>query len=457
MTFTRALSTNNYGPAKFIVDGTTPANGTHSTIAAALTSASSGNTIFIRPGTYTENLTLKAGVNLTAFQCDVLTPNVTIVGKMTMTNAGTTSISGIRFQDNSDNILAVTGTEISIVNFFNCYFHVPNNIVALLCSSTGAGTLVNLFECRGGLVGATSSFFGFSRGGLRINYSSIANSNLSTVASTFSNDASGSFTYSGLNFSITTSNTGGVGAYYCNFRNGTANATILTLAGTGTNILDNCIIESGTASAVSVGAGVVCDFFKNTISSSNTNAVTGAGTINYSDVTFSGSSSLMNTTTQTANYTNLGKWKGSGQPAFLAYVGTTITNVTGDNTVYTIIYDVEVYDQGADFNLGTSTFTAPVTGRYYLNHSVLVVGGTVIQSGNARIVTSNRTYNLTLGAGVSLATTNGSINQSVTADMDAADTMTITITTSDTGGKVDDVSGTTSGDLRTWVSGILLA
>jgi pectin methylesterase-like acyl-CoA thioesterase len=65
MTFTHALSTNNYGPAKFIVSSSA-ANGTHTTIAAALTSASTGDTIFIRPGTYTENLTLKAGVNLTA-------------------------------------------------------------------------------------------------------------------------------------------------------------------------------------------------------------------------------------------------------------------------------------------------------------------------------------------------------------------------------------------------------
>ena len=46
MTFTHALSTNNYGPAKFIVDALV-ANGTHTTIASALTSASSGDTIFL--------------------------------------------------------------------------------------------------------------------------------------------------------------------------------------------------------------------------------------------------------------------------------------------------------------------------------------------------------------------------------------------------------------------------
>ncbi len=142
------------------------------------------------------------------------------------------------------------------------------------------------------------------------------------------------------------------------------------------------------------------------------------------------------------------------QPAFLAYVGTTITNVTGDGTEYTVIFDNEVYDQNADFNLGTSTFTAPVTGRYFLQFSILVTGGTVIGAANARIVTSNRTYNNTMILSPG-STSACSMNMSVLADMDAADTATFTTATTDTGGKIDDVSGTTSGNLRTFVSGYL--
>ena len=85
MTFTHALTTGNYGPAKFIVSANVY-EGTHTTIAAALTSASSGDTIFIRPGTYTENLTLKAGVNLCAYECDGQTPNVTVIGTLISTS-----------------------------------------------------------------------------------------------------------------------------------------------------------------------------------------------------------------------------------------------------------------------------------------------------------------------------------------------------------------------------------
>src|SRR5690242_8473255 len=114
------LPSNTFTTAKWIVSATA-SDGTHTTIGAALTSASSGDTIFIRPGTYTENLTLKAGVNLTAYTCDALTPNVTISGTCTFTAAGTVSISGIRLQTNSAALLAVTGSAASIVNLDNCY------------------------------------------------------------------------------------------------------------------------------------------------------------------------------------------------------------------------------------------------------------------------------------------------------------------------------------------------
>src|SRR5512135_3481216 len=126
MGFLMALKTadNNFGTAKFIVSGAYSDGCTHITIASALTDASSGDTIFIRPGTYTENLTLKAGVNLTAFTGDGslnTTSNVVILGKCTMTTAGTVNISGVQLKTNSDFFLAVTGSANSIVNLNSCF------------------------------------------------------------------------------------------------------------------------------------------------------------------------------------------------------------------------------------------------------------------------------------------------------------------------------------------------
>lgn len=51
------------------------------------------------------------------------------------------------------------------------------------------------------------------------------------------------------------------------------------------------------------------------------------------------------------------------QPAFSAFPNAAKTNVTGDGTTYTVVFDSENFDQGSDFD-GTSTFTAPVAGQY---------------------------------------------------------------------------------------------
>lgn len=106
--------------AEYVVDPTLN-NGTHQTIQAAITAASSGDTIFIRPGTYTENLTLKAGVNLAAYSCDALTPNVVIAGNATATFTGACTLTGIRLRTNAANFLTVSGVGNTVVNLINCY------------------------------------------------------------------------------------------------------------------------------------------------------------------------------------------------------------------------------------------------------------------------------------------------------------------------------------------------
>src|SRR5574338_867477 len=82
---------NNYGASTWLVDPVA-GKGSHTTIASALTSASSGDTILIRGGTYTENLTLKANVHLLALTGSDQTPIVTIIGKLSASFSGTTTI-----------------------------------------------------------------------------------------------------------------------------------------------------------------------------------------------------------------------------------------------------------------------------------------------------------------------------------------------------------------------------
>ena len=151
--------------------------------------------------------------------------------------------------------------------------------------------------------------------------------------------------------------------------------------------------------------------------------------------------------TLSSNYTN------SGQPTFLAHNSASDDNVTGNATVATIDFDTEIFDQGADFS--ADTFTAPVTGRYFLSASVTFSGVTsVADLAQMRIVTSNRNYqsryDLTNGLPSRLT-----IHVNAVADMDSSDTVTVTLQVNGEASDVVDIDGSVS--MQTAFSGILLA
>jgi hypothetical protein len=114
-----AVANGGYSAAAITVSPTS-GKGDFTTIAAALTAALSGDTIFLLEGTYTENPVLKAGVNLVAWSANGTTPNVIINGKCTFTGTGVVSISGIRLRTNSDNFLAITGSSNSVIYLRGC-------------------------------------------------------------------------------------------------------------------------------------------------------------------------------------------------------------------------------------------------------------------------------------------------------------------------------------------------
>jgi len=60
------------------------------------------------------------------------------------------------------------------------------------------------------------------------------------------------------------------------------------------------------------------------------------------------------------------------QPAFSAQQTVNALNATGNGTIFTIIYDSILGQQGTNYNSATGVFTAPVTGYYQFNASILV-------------------------------------------------------------------------------------
>lgn len=332
------LSTNTFGTAKFIVSNSA-ALGTHTTIQSAIDDAVAGETVFIRPKTdvtaYSENLTLKAGVNLSAYLCDALTPNVTISGKASFTEAGTVSISGIRLASNGAEFLSVTGSAASIVNLTNCFLTTAFD-PGITFSSSHAGASININYCIGDISASAKKYFSHSSAGsLNFNYSVITDSGASTTASTCS---SGNIVFrsSSINFPITTSSTGVITGNFTSFNTSSLNTTALTCGGSAGNIIAS-EFTCGTASSISIGGTLT--LINCIIASSNTNAITGEGTLNYSGIFFSSTSSKINTTTQTGGLIQ----GGVTQAPSVGFIGerltSAVTNVaTTSTTAKTITF-----------------------------------------------------------------------------------------------------------------------
>lgn len=144
-------------------------------------------------------------------------------------------------------------------------------------------------------------------------------------------------------------------------------------------------------------------------------------------------------------------------PAFLAYKSSDSTSQTGAGAQITINFDTEVFDSNSNFASGT-TFTAPETGMYLFSFLVSFTSLTSsMDVGKVRLVTSNRTYQIELDAFNTVANSSlGGITGSAIADMDTADTATITLTIEDGAGNTATISGSSS-EMVTYFSGYKIA
>jgi hypothetical protein len=279
----------DYSTAKaHIVDAT--GHGDFTTISAALSAASAGQVIFVRPGIYTENPTLKADVDICAFIANAVSQNVTINGKCSYSGSGDVAISGICLQTNSDYALEVTGSSASVVSLINCSINMTNNAgIHLSSSSSSAG--IGLSFCIGNSNSGETLFVVSGAGSLGIVQTQIGGTPSST-ASTFSSSGTLDIYYSTINSPITTSGSSSVAAKYCYFQPG-IDANGLIFGGSGSiHQIWHCQI--GCQLVINNTMTVV----ESLVNSGQTNAITGSGTLLYGNIVFIQSSGN-NVTTET--------------------------------------------------------------------------------------------------------------------------------------------------------------
>lgn len=138
-------------------------------------------------------------------------------------------------------------------------------------------------------------------------------------------------------------------------------------------------------------------------------------------------------TTDMMAVTTAGEFTYPLQPCFYASNSAADSNVTGDGTVYTVIFDSEIFDQNNDYNNATGVFTAPVTGRYFFAAGVLATNlGAGHTDGNCALVASNRTLVSSINSPGAIRNNGNQTGLGITSyvDMDSGDTASVTVTIS---------------------------
>lgn len=205
--------------------------------------------------------------------------------------------------------------------------------------------------------------------------------------------------------------------------------TTATASTTRTLTVSNTDNTSGTSNALSqitTGGGASGDPFQTFTVTGATNWSQGIDNSDSDKYKVSASTALG--TTDVIVATTGGAVTMPLKPAFNYYNSSTRSNVTGDGTSYTLIFNSAAStQQGSGFD-GTSTFTAPVTGWYHFD---LVVTLTGIVSQTQAYITITHTGIQTYYGPSQLASATASggalaLNMSRTFKMTAADTVTCT-------------------------------
>lgn len=429
---------NKFGVAKWIVDSTAGL-GTHTTIASAIASAASGDTIVIRPKStpYTENLSItNKNLNIVAFTGDSDIPNVVILGKISISGAISVSFSNIELRTNGDYFLEVTGSSATEVNINNCYLNCLN-FTGTNFTTSSASAVVIFDRCEGNLGAAGTAFFAStSTGTVAYYYCTFSNSGSSTTASTISAGIA-ALRYTYFTNPITSSGTAGIGINHSVLTG--INTTMLTHGGSVSSSIFDSTFISGTATAISVGGTLTLT--NSSMLSSNTNVIDGAGSITYSGLVFIGTSSNISTAIQTVRNEGPSRTIGSANSA-----GTNTLTVTNSSNTASSIARILTSVGGTSSDDPYHTFT--VTGGTSWSQGIDNSDSDKLKICEGTALTANDTFVIASGGASSFLRGNVDVTRSANGADVSLTASNSSNTASSTATVYATVAGSTANDPR---------
>lgn len=437
-------ATNRWACSNIIVAPTIAEGASYTTITAALAAASSGDTICIKPGTYTENITLVDGVDLCTLTIgEKHNQTVTLKGKITFGTCVDATISGLYIETNSDYFIEDTGSTAGTITFYDCSLLFNSDAINL----NNSNRELQFERCiLTRLTNSTKLATVTSCASIGFRYCALEGQSYTPVASTIADgDWSFSFCSGGPLAHVTSTGTSSFQCLNSTFGyNG--GPTVWTLSGTGTvHRIYNTYMDSGSAAPLVVNGSASARVANNHFYTSNASPVTGTGSITFTDNSFYGTSGTPTATTFDTGISWPGITRSTTQPAFLAYNSANDTNQTGNGATVTVEFDTEIFDQNSEFNSTTDTFTATYTGRYEFSSAIQVATLTSsMTEGYLNLTTSNHSFELMRANPFGLrGTSSGALcfQGSALADLDAADTAYIQMTVSGGAGDTCQISG----------------
>ena len=280
--------TNKYIDHPIIVDaaGSTP----FATVAAGITAAVglgvTTTTVFIKAGTYTENLTLVNGINLEGED-----PYTTIIdGVHTVPAAGQIQISNLKLAQTTPatNLFIEGGAGTCAIDIIDCIFYIDSGMAFNLVASTGPISVKNCQD-----ISTANSIIDNTTG---LSALTILNSYIGTGAVAAAIAGTTIVENSTMSCPLDIQKTSASQIHHS-----TINAKVTTID-TATVQIDHTNIYSGAVAALDIGVGTVVTASNIVIDSTvaGGNSVIGLGSITLAEVTFV---NALGITTTTQDYT----------------------------------------------------------------------------------------------------------------------------------------------------------